>query len=133
MRSGYGALTGVVASPAGSTAVDSIDVTGSAAIDRSGNGAPDIFGRLAIISANPSETIAKIENDTRLMPLKIVPDAALQLTIDTVVVGALANNGEIVSGYGSVTLYGSKGDYMVVEPITAGGYDVYQVTAIINN
>lgn len=133
MRSGYGALTGVVASPAGSTAQDAIDLIGVTTLDKSANGVPDMYGTVVVTSSNASETLDRIENDTRLMPLKIMPNAGLALSVTTVNGNTVGTNGEIVSGAGNFTLNGDRGDYMIVAPISLGGFDVYQLTAYFIN
>lgn len=133
MRSGYGALTGVVASPAGSTAQDAIDLIGITTLDKSANGVPDIYGTVVVTSSNASETLDRIENDVRIMPLKIMPNAGLSLGVTTVAGNTVGTNGEIVSGAGSLTLNGDRGDYMIVAPISLGGFDVYQLIAYFIN
>ena len=129
MRSGYGALVGVVASPAGSNAQDAIDMIGATTLDKSANGVPDIYGTVVVTSSNASETLDRIENDVRLMPLKIMPNVGLALSVTTVAGNSVGTNGEIVSGLGGFTLNGDRGDYMIVAPISLGGFDVYQLIA----
>jgi len=133
MRSGYGALVNVTASPAGSNAQDGIDITGVTTVNRTANGVCDIYGSVVLLSSNANETIDKIENDALLMPLRIAPNTGLTLTVTAISGSSITNNGEIISGAGGITLNGDRGDYMIVEPVSIGGFDVYQLTEYYTN
>lgn len=129
MRSAVGTLTGAHVSKAGSTLVDSIDITSTNIIDRAANGAPDAFGVVVLTSGNATETIDRITNDSRHMPVLFTPDPALDVTFNVVSGGAVASNGEIVYSAG-FTIYGNRYDTVLLEPVTINGFDVYIVKQI---
>ena len=111
----------------GSTLSDTIVITGLTAIDLSTNGHPDAYGVIVASSTNATESIARLTNGANLIPLKIAPETGLTLTVTTTLYASVSAHGQIVGGSASYALNGTKADYLIVEPIVVGAFNVYRV------
>lgn len=126
-------------SESGSTVASTYDITGvSPEFDPDGlNGRSDIVGDYQCIMTSGNERIAIITKIGSLFPIKVrcVTDSST-LEIETTPVGGLFE-GAIVQGQydltivgGVITLDGTYGDYVVLEPAYITGYKVWRVKEI---
>lgn len=111
----------------GSTLSDTIVITGLTVINLSTNGHPDAYGVIVASSTNATESITRLTNGANLIPIKIAPEIGLTLTVTTTLYASVSAHGQIVGGAGSYVLNGTKADYLIVEPIVVGAFNVYRV------
>jgi hypothetical protein len=121
-------IDGVKVSSEGSTAQDTIVMSGLTVVPLNTNGYPDMYGEFVMSSTNATETVTRFTNRAHtLFPIKIAPESGLTLTITGTAHGSLASAGQVIGGAASYVLNGSKGDYVILQPITAGGFAVWKV------
>lgn len=121
-------IDGVKIDSQGSTAQDTIVMTGLTVVPLDTNGYPDIYGEFIMSSTNATETVTRFTNRAHTyFPIKIAPESGLTLTITGTAHGSLASAGQVIGSAASYVLNGSKGDYVILEPVTAGGFAVWRV------
>lgn len=122
------AIDGAVIDSQGSSASDTIVMTGLTVVPLDTNGYPDIYGVFVMSSTNATETVTRFTNRAHtLFPIKIAPESGLTLTITGTAHGSLASAGQVIGSAASYVLNGSKGDYVILEPVSAGGFAVWRV------
>lgn len=121
-------IDGVKIDSQGSSASDTIVMSGLTVVPLDTNGYPDIYGVFVMSSTNATETVTRFTNRAHtLFPIKIAPESGLTLTITGTAHGSLASAGQVIGSAASYVLNGSKGDYVILEPVTAGGFAVWRV------
>lgn len=121
------ALSGKTISAYGSDAQDTIVMSGATTVNLALNGVPDVFGEIILSSVNATETVNTFSNGARLFPIKIMPETGLTVTLNCTAYASVSAHGQVIAPSASYALNGSKGDYVILEPVTVGLYNVYRV------
>lgn len=120
-------ISGKIISDQGSSAQDTIVMTGLTTVNLALNGVPDAFGEIILSSTNATESVSAFSNGARLFPIKIMPETGLTVTLNCTAYASVSANGQVVGSASSFTINGTKGDYVILEPITVGAFSVYRV------
>lgn len=120
-------FTGKTINKDGSDVQDSISITGATTLNLTTNGLADVYGDILMTSSNSTETINLVSNGARIFPIKIRPNAGLTVTLTCTAYASISAHGQIIAPSGSYSLNGSKGDYVILEPVTVGSFNVYRV------
>lgn len=120
-------ITGKTVNVYGSNVQDTIVMTGLTTVDLATNGNPDIYGEIILSSTNPTETVNTFSNGARLFPIKIMPESGLTVTLNCTAYASVAAHGKVIAPSASYSINGSKGDYVILEPVTVGAFNCYRV------
>ncbi len=126
-------LDGALIDKRGSTAQDTIDMTGRTTLDCQDNGTDNEYiGEYLMTSTNGTETVDTITGLSPYFPSKIVGGVGTSWTIEVVDGASVTSNGQIVgdantlSGL-SIPLIGNGVACIVVQPVTINGFSVAQI------
>lgn len=120
-------FTGKTVNIEGSNIQDTIVMTGLATVDLATNGDPDVYGEIILSSTNPTETVNTFSNGARIFPIKIMSESGLTVTLNCTAYASVAAHGKVIAPSASYSINGSRGDYVILEPVTVGAYNCYRV------
>ncbi len=120
-------ISGKIINEQGSNVQDTIVITGLTNVNLTANGVAHIYGEIILSSTNATESVSRFVNGARLFPIKIMPESGLTVTVNCTAYGSIGIDGQVLGSASSYTVNGSKGDYIILEPVTVGIFSVYRV------